>query len=590
MPAVVEVLDNVKELPVEPGHEAVARFSVRNTGYDVNNFTFRILGEPGLWLDSGIRVVGNGGEHKPTDEPAKLDLLPNQKGEVQVTFRPPPSAATPPGLVPYELLVCSNIASNGGTAEQIEVVQSGLLDVATFRNRDAQLLPRTSRGRFHGRHRLAIDNRGNSVATATFRAEDAENFLEMRFRPKTLVVAPGTAALAKVRVTPRRRFLLGPPRAAPFKLFVTFSDAPADDAPALPGAQIPPVDGLYMQRGVIPPILIPVGVLLAAAAILWALFKPQPHGTAAALAAAQQASVTQAIADKANDIAANANTLTRRAINMAHSDAVKAQKQAAKAAKTARKDAQKTQKQVTVAAGAATKASAAARTAGKALQALTPSFTGTPFAQQVLQPFTAQPFPAHAFYITNVAVGNPGGGKGTVTLTLGGVPVLVEPLDPGTAPAVALSTPLLLQGDQTLAVHTSCAQDPCKPSVFVSGFAPTKPPVASARGTPAWKRLSPTCRPAPACETLTIPANVASFAVTDLIFQNPAGDTGTVTLSRGGQPLLAEGVDSSHPGDVSLSLAAPIVLKARERLSLSVACAKPCTAGVLLVGVLRRSG
>ena len=101
---------------------------------------------------------------------------------------------------------------------------------------------------------------------------------------------------------------------------------------------------------------------------------------------------------------------------------------------------------------------------------------GTPYAQRVVQPFTAQPFPAHAFYVTDVVLGNPGGGKGTVTLTLGGAPFLVEPLTGVNAAAVKLSTPLLVQRDQTLAVHTSCTQDPCTPSVFVSGFAPARPP------------------------------------------------------------------------------------------------------------------
>jgi hypothetical protein len=582
MPAVVEALDSVKELPVEPGREAVARFRVRNTGNDVNNFTFRILGEPGRWGDSGIRVVGDSaGEHKITGKPAdalpELDLLPNAKGDVEVTFRPPPSSDTPPGLVPYELLVCSHIAGNDEREEQVEAVQDGLLDVATFRNRDAQLLPRTSRGRFRGRHRLAVDNKGNSAATATFEAEDAENFLDVRFRPRKLVVEPGTAAFTKVRVRPRRLFLLGPPRAAPFKISVTFTSDAADDAP-VPDGQIPPVDGLYMQRGVVPPLLLPLGVLVAAAVILWAIFRPQAQGTAAQLDPAQQAAATQAIANKANDIAAQSNALTRRAIKTAHADAVQARKQAAQAAAATRKQ-------------SAHAASTARKDAGKALQAATPSFTGTPYAQRVVQPFTAQPFPAHAFYVTDVVLGNPGGGKGTVTLTLGGAPVLVEPLTGVNAAAVKLSTPLLVQRDQTLAVHTSCTQDPCTPSVFVSGFAPAKPPDSTgARGAPSWKRLSPSCSPRPACATLAVPPKARSFELTDVVFQNPAGDTGTITLSRGGRPLLVEGLDPSRAGDLALSFAAPIVLRPREKLTLTVGCrvrSGACTAGALLVGVLR---
>ena len=94
MPAVVEAADPRKELPVEPDKEVVARFRVRNTGDDVNNFTFRILGEPSRW-PTGIRVVGDPrGERKPQEGPPELDLLPNGNGEVEVTFRPPAKSNT----------------------------------------------------------------------------------------------------------------------------------------------------------------------------------------------------------------------------------------------------------------------------------------------------------------------------------------------------------------------------------------------------------------------------------------------------------------------------------------------------------------
>ena len=196
MPAVVESVDPgkelpvgpgkeavTKELPVEPGKEAVARFRVCNTGDDVNNFTFRILGEPSRW-PTGIRVVGDPrGERKIEDGPPELDLLPNGNGEVEVTFRPPAASDTAPGLVPYGLLVCSYFEQDDKRDEEVEAVEAGLLNVARFHESAAQLLPRTSRGRFSGKHRLAVDNRGNSPMIATFRAEDAENFLDIRFSP-----------------------------------------------------------------------------------------------------------------------------------------------------------------------------------------------------------------------------------------------------------------------------------------------------------------------------------------------------------------------------------------------------------------------
>ena len=355
-----------------------------------------------------------------------------------------------------------------------------MLNVAKFHKFAAQLLPRTSRGRFSGKHRLAVDNYGNSPVIATFRAEDAENSLDVPFSPKTLLVEPGTAAFTKIKVKPRRKFLLGPPRAAPFKIWVAYSDK-TDDGKTVPlasGEPVPPVDGLHMQRSVLPALLLPIAALVIAGVILWAIFRPQPEVTAADLAPAQQA--------------AEANELTARSINVAHQDAVAARTQSAKQAALARKDAEETQKQVAQAASAArkdaektqqqaAKATAAAgaagatannavRTAGKALQAATPPFAGTPFGQRLAlpadctpsctspQPFTAQAFPAQTFYVTDIRVGNPGNGKGTLTLALGGKPVLVEPLASVTGADVKPSTPLLVQGGEALAARVSCTE------------------------------------------------------------------------------------------------------------------------------------
>jgi hypothetical protein len=333
--------------------------------------------------------------------------------------------------------------------------------------------------------------------------------------------------------------------------------------------------------------------------ILWAVFKPQADATAVKLAPVQAAAQNTALTRQAN-------ALAKQAITTAHRDAVAARMQAASAAKAALKNAQATQKAATTAARAAgnarTAADTAAGKAGRALELATPAFAGTPYGQQLAlparctpgcssaQPFTAQPFPAQTYYVTDVVTGNTGGGRGTMTLTLGGAPLLVEPLGPVAGADLKPSTPFLVRGDQGLGVRVSCTQGACSPSVFVSGFFPAKAPSAGGpNGTPHWARLA--CHSTPACAVMAVPANARSFALTDVIFQNPAGDRGTVTLSRGKQALLVEGLDPSSPGDLPISLAAPIVLKAGESLALSVACrnpgAKRCTPGATLGGVLR---
>jgi hypothetical protein len=624
MPALVEALDPQQELPVEPGEEAFARFSVRNTGNDVNNFTFRILGEPGRW-PTGIRVVGERDGEQSADGPTELDLLPNGKGEVEVTFRPPRTSETAPGLVPYGLLVCSYAARDHKRAEDIEAVQQGLLNVGSFHRRAAQLLPRTSRGRFSGKHRLAVDNYGNGAVTAAFAAEDAENALNVRFSPKRLEIEPGTVAFTKVKVKPRRKFLLGPPRAAPFKIFVRFEGDDAEGVTAA-DAQVPPVEGLYMQRGVVPLLLLPITALVAAGVILWALLKPQVTATAQQLAPAQAAALSNALTRQAN-------ALALAAIKTAHNDAQLAREQSARQASAARQETQKQAAQAASAASAAAKqtqeqaakatsaaaqanttadqanatAAQAAGTADKAVQIATPPFAGTPYAQQLAlppnctkectspQPFGAQPFPAQTFYVTDLLVSNPGGGQGTLTLTLGGKPVLVETLTGVSSPVLTPSTPLLVQGDAVLAAKVSCTQGPCTPSVLISGFYPAKAPDPTGPdGTPTWTLLSRSCQQQSACAVLTVPAKARSYELTDVILQNPAGDTGTVTLLRGNEPLLVEGLEGLDPlpaGALPISLSAPILLKAGEKLTLAVDCGnsggRHCTPGALLIGVLR---
>ena len=113
-----------------------------------------------------------------------------------------------------------------------------------------------------------------------------------------------------------------------------------------------------MQRSIIPVILLPIAVLVAAGVILWALFKPEVKPLAPALVAAQQAAATKQVAVNGNAIARRANALSAAAINTSHKDAVAAQKQAASAAQSAHKDAQTTQQQAVKATAAATDAGA----------------------------------------------------------------------------------------------------------------------------------------------------------------------------------------------------------------------------------------
>ena len=180
-----------EKLAVDPGGEATTSVRVRNRSSVVDQFTFAVLGEPEGWTEV---------------KPPSLSLFPNGEGFVELRFQPPREPKTAPGLVPYGLLVGS-VNDAGAT-----LVEEGALILSAFRQAEAQLTPRTSRGRFSGKHRLAVDNLGNSPATAVFTSEDGENALRISCPPDPLVVGPATAGFAHVKVTPNRRFLTGPDR------------------------------------------------------------------------------------------------------------------------------------------------------------------------------------------------------------------------------------------------------------------------------------------------------------------------------------------------------------------------------------------
>jgi hypothetical protein len=79
------------------------------------------------------------------------------------------------------------------------------------------------------------------------------------------------------------------------------------------------------------------------------------------------------------------------------------------------------------------------------------------------------------------------------------------------------------------------------------------------------------------------------FSLTDLMFQNPAGDSGTLTLSRGKDVLFADSLANFR--DVDYHFVAPIVFDEKTDVTLQVECAnsggRPCSVGAYLVGFVK---
>ncbi len=233
-----------KALAVDPGQETTASIRVRNTGQVVDQFTLSILGDAQGWA---------------TVDPPSLSLFPGAEGTATITFRPPKSAEIPAGPLPFGVRVDSKEDPAG------DVVEEGSLELGAFIDTYAELAPRTSRGSRASTHDLAVDNRGNLRLNAQITASDPDKALDFDINPPSVVADPGTAALSKVKVKPRKRFWRGTPKTHPFRVEVLS-----------PGAAPVGVDGTMLQEQMLPGwtlrALLAAIALIALAAIAWVFF------------------------------------------------------------------------------------------------------------------------------------------------------------------------------------------------------------------------------------------------------------------------------------------------------------------------------
>ena len=259
-------------LAVDPGNEVTCEITVRNTGSTVEQFTVSVLGVPGEWA---------------TVEPAVLSLFPQAEGVATIRFAPPRSPEVIPGPTGFAVKVTPSDNPDESVAEEGEITVGTFFDVA------AELLPLVSRGRRKGRHRIALDNRGNDRILARITATDPADVLKLVARPDPLFVDPGTAGFSVLRVQARKRFIKGPAKTHGFKVHVEPSDAPPID-----------LDGQLVQPAILPRGSMLVAAVLAAL-LLWVLLVKPAVRSAATSAVADPLAAQKAASDKLKqDVAA----------------------------------------------------------------------------------------------------------------------------------------------------------------------------------------------------------------------------------------------------------------------------------------------
>ncbi len=261
-------------IAVEPGQSVSIPVKVRNTGTVVDEFALDVLGEAAAWA---------------VCQPATISLFPGAEGEAKAVFAPPRAATTPSGVIAFGLRARSREDPAGSAVEE------GTVQVGAFMDPRAELVPRTSRGSRGGTHEIAVDNRGNSRLNAEIEATDADQQLTFDVNPPALVVEPGLAEFAKVRVSPAKRFWRGQPKTRPFQLFVK----PEGGAPIQ-------LEGTLLQESVLPPWFLKALLLLVVAIValilIWLfLLKPTIESAASDAVSSPLASlkedVNQALSD-----------------------------------------------------------------------------------------------------------------------------------------------------------------------------------------------------------------------------------------------------------------------------------------------------
>ena len=79
------------------------------------------------------------------------------------------------------------------------------------------------------------------------------------------------------------------------------------------------------------------------------------------------------------------------------------------------------------------------------------------------------------------------------------------------------------------------------------------------------------------------------FSLTDIVLQNPAGDSGIVELKRGDKALLR--LNLANFRDLDYHFVSPVIVSPGVKVTLHVECASPaCTTGVYLAGFVKTTG
>jgi hypothetical protein len=340
------------------------------------------------------------------------------------------------------------------------VTPEATLVVLPFADLGGELLPRMSAGGSRGRHRLALDNRGNAAVDLQLHGEPASEQVRLGLAPQLITVPPGEAVFARVRLRPVRRIWWGSPATHPFEVTAT-----------APGGESVRTEGSYQQQPLLPRWL-PKAVLaavLAAALLLgfwFAAVRPAVTNTARDVAATQAANQVK------SDVPAAVHSEFHPAPGQTRKSDLPPPPDPSPAAPTT-----------------------AAPTSRAPARPATPAIVRTPTAQriEVRDPAggnsSSSSFVVPArrvLEITDIFLQNPQGDAGTIVISVDGEARLFAALENFRDDPYPLRTAIEVPDGSAFTVTVTCRQvgapvgapkpATCFESVFISGLLRTVPP------------------------------------------------------------------------------------------------------------------
>lgn len=242
------VLDPRRVAVAPESDEVTVTARIRNTGAVVDQFSLEVLGPVAAWAEL---------------EPRGISLFPGAEGDVTIRFKPPLSVAAAAGDQHFGVRLRSAIDPGDSVVEEATAVVTPVVRV------QPRLVPRASKGRLKGKHRVRIKNLGNTPATVALAASDPDELINFKLASRSVSVAAGATGEVRLKAKARGSKLVGKVEPKPFVVSVVPQ-----------GGEPEQLNGIYRQRAFVGGWVLPILALLLAAVIAVAVLHNSSSGPA----------------------------------------------------------------------------------------------------------------------------------------------------------------------------------------------------------------------------------------------------------------------------------------------------------------------